>query len=252
VVSIHDVAPSSRPQVEVLLEMLTAIGVRRRSLLVIPNFRGEQSLERHDDFCRWLRERQREGDELVQHGYEHVGVGRPRSAAERFQNRWFTQGEGEFLSLEHAEAFDRIARGKALMDRAGLNAVGFVAPAWLINDVGLRTARSLGFQYTNSYLTIRDLQRERTHWAPSLVFGPGRLNEDLGVALQRYLSPLVGRSAVVRIVLHPPCLDCHARLAQVFSMIASQTRGHTPATYLQVLSDLRGASPSAVSNRHAH
>jgi predicted deacetylase len=232
--------------------MLSAIGVRRRSLLVIPNLRGEESLDRHDDFCHWLRHRQREGDELVLHGYEHIGVGRPRNAAERFQNRWFTQGEGEFLSLEYAEAFDRIARGKALMDRAGLDAVGFVAPAWLINDAGLRAARTLGFQYTNSYLTVRDLPGERTHWAPSLVFGPGHLNEDLGIALQRRLSPLLGRSAVVRIVLHPPCLDCQARLAQVFSVIASQARDRIATTYLQVLSELRRPSIAAASKRHAH
>jgi predicted deacetylase len=252
VVSIHDVAPSSWPRVARLLEILAAMGVTRRSLLVIPNFRGEESLDRHGDFCRWLRQRHAEGDELVLHGYEHVAVGEPRTPGERFRNRWFTKGEGEFLSLEYGLAFERIARGKALMDGAGLHSRGFVAPAWLINEEGLRAARRHGFEYTNSYLTLRDLSRERTHWVPSLVFGPGHLNEDLGVALQRRLSTLLARCAAVRIVLHPPCLDHDARLAQVLTIIAAGIRDREPATYLQLLSELRRPAALGARNEHAH
>jgi predicted deacetylase len=252
VVSIHDVSPSSWSRVDRLLDILAAIGISRRSLLVIPNFRGEESLERHDDFCQWLRQRQESGDELVLHGHEHIAVGRPRTAAERFRNRWFTQGEGEFLSLAYAEAFERIAHGKALMDGAGLNTLGFVAPAWLINDDGLRAARSHGFQYTNSYQTLLDLPHERTHWVPSLVFGPGHLNEDVGIALQRRLLPLLGRCAAIRIVLHPPCVDHDTRLSHVLSIIASQIRDRQPVTYLQLLSELRRPSTIAVRNEHAH
>ena len=154
VVSVHDVAPQTQARVVQLLEMLAAIGVGYRSLLVIPNFRGKGSLDAHGEFCAWLCERRHQGDEIVLHGYEHVGVGRPRNAPERFRNRWFTQDEGEFLSLEYDEAFDRIARGKSMMERAGLHPRGFVAPAWLVNDTGLKAARDLGFQYTNSYLTV--------------------------------------------------------------------------------------------------
>src|SRR5947207_13339927 len=118
VVSVHDVAPPTQSRVERLVDRLTAIGVAHRSLLVIPNFRGEGSLDSHDDFCAWLRARRQQGDEIVLHGYEHISVGQPRNASERFRNRWFTQGEGEFLSLEYDQAFDRIARGKTMMDRA--------------------------------------------------------------------------------------------------------------------------------------
>lgn len=252
VVSIHDVSPGSRPRVEPLLEMLSSIGVSRRSLLVIPNFRGEGSLDEHGEFCAWLRDRLAHGDEPVLHGYEHVAVGHPRTAAEHFRNRWFTQGEGEFLSLEYAEAFDRIARGKAMMDRAGLPAQGFVAPAWLVSDAGLRAARALGFQYTNSYLTVADLARSRTHWVPSLVFGPGHLNEDVGVSLQRRLAPLLATCAAVRIVLHPPCLDHRPRLRTVLSLIEAQRRDREPATYLDLLRSLRRHPPAAARESHAH
>lgn len=251
VVSVHDVAPQTRPRVARLLDLLAAIGVERRSLLVIPNFQGQGSLDVHDDFCAWLRERRQQGDEIVLHGYEHIGVGRPRNAGEHFRNRWFTQGEGEFLSLEYDAAFDRIARGKAMMERAGLHPRGFVAPAWLVNEGGLRAARDLGFQYTNSYLTVGDLARHRTHWVPSLVFGPGHLNEDLGIALQRRLSRLLAGRPAIRVVLHPPCVDDQPRLASLQSLITSQLEDREPATYLQLLASLRREAWSA-GDGHAY
>jgi predicted deacetylase len=239
VVSVHDVTPASRPHVESTLELLTALGIDRRSLLVIPNVRGERPLDADEDFCAWLHRRRQDGDEIVLHGYEHVGVGRPRNSGERFRDRWFTKGEGEFLSLDYHAALDRIACGKAMMERAGLYPQGFVAPAWLINRDGLRAARDLGFQYSNSYLTVADLARERTHWVPSVVFGPGRLDEDLGVALQCRLAFLIARCPVVRVVLHPPCVEHRARFARVLSLLDAQRRVREPVTYLQLLEDLR-------------
>jgi len=252
VVSVHDVAPQTKPRAARLLDLLAAIGVEHRSLLVIPNFRGQGSLDVHDDFCAWLRDRRQRGDEIVLHGYEHVGVGQPRHAGERFRNRWFTQGEGEFLSLQYDAAFDRIARGKAMLERAGLHPLGFVAPAWLVNEGGLRAARDLGFQYTNSYLTVGDLARGRRHWVPSLVFGPGHLDEDLGVALQLRLARFLARGSAIRVVLHPPCVDDQARLARVLSLIESQLQDRRPATYLQLLESLRCNAVSAARDGHAY
>jgi predicted deacetylase len=251
VVSVHDVAPQTRPRVARLLDLLATIGIEQRSLLVIPNFQGHGSLDVHEDFCAWLRDRREQGDEIVLHGYEHVGIGQPRNAGERFRNRWFTQGEGEFLSLEYDAAFDRIARGKAMMERAGLHPRGFVAPAWLVNQDGLRAARDLGFQYTNSYLTVGDLARGRTHWVPSLVFGPGHLDEDLGIAVQRRLSRLLAGRPAIRIVLHPPCVDHQPRLASVQSMIEAQLEDRQPATYQQLLASLRREPSSAGGDGHA-
>ena len=246
VVSVHDVAPQTRTNVERLLELLATIGVERCSLLVIPNFRGEASLDANDGFCAWLRERRQQGDEIVLHGYEHVGVGLPRTSGERFRNRWFTRDEGEFLSLEYDAAFSRIARGKAMMERVGLHPRGFVAPAWLVNEGGLMAARDLGFQYTNSYLTVADLVRDRTHWVPSLVFGPGQLDEDLGLALQRRLSRLLSGRPALRVVLHPPCVDHPVRLEGVQSLIESQMKTRRASTYLELLASLRrGASSGA-------
>ena len=133
----------------------------------------------------------------------------------------------------------------------GLDVRGFIAPAWLINAAGLRAARDCGFEYTNSYLRFIDLARDRSCFAPSLVFGPGNLNEDLGISLQRRLSRLLACWSVVRVVLHPPCIDQPARFERILSMIRTQMAGHRPVTYLELLSRLRSSEPVAEGDRRA-
>jgi predicted deacetylase len=252
VVSVHDVAPSTRAQVERMLDQLAALGVTRRSLLVIPNFRGASPIDRDEPFCAWLRARSGTGDEIVLHGYEHIAVGAPRTARERFKNRWLTQSEGEFLTLDYGAALARIARGAAMLKRANLEAHGFVAPAWLITPGGLRAALESGFEYSNSYASLIDLARQRSYTVPSLVFGPGHLNEDLGVALQRYVSRVMARCPRVRVVLHPPCVDHRGRFAHITSMIAEQAQTHQPVTYLDLLAGLRASPATAPAGRHAY
>src|SRR5690349_5510528 len=97
IVSIHDVTPPQWLRVREILERLSFVGVRRRSLLVIPNFRGEWGVNEHPDFVKWLGDCSREGDEIVLHGYEHVEVQRAKGIRDRIKNRLYTKGEGEFL-----------------------------------------------------------------------------------------------------------------------------------------------------------
>jgi len=246
VLSVHDVAPPHRERVDRILDLLTTIGVPRRSLLVVPNYHGQSRIDQDHEFSSWLRHRQDEGDEIVLHGYDHLDARPPRDRSERFKHRWFTRGEGEFLSLSYWEARDRIARGRTLLTEAGIRAEGFVAPSWLINEDGMQAARDLGFQYTNSYQRFTDLAAGHSHWAPSLVFGPGHLNEDVGIGLQRLLSPVLARYRIARVILHPPCIDHAGRLAQVVSMIRDQLRHHQPVTYMDLLAGLRSSPLSGV------
>jgi predicted deacetylase len=239
VVSIHDVAPPFVDRVRRMLNKLTDIGVFHRSLLVIPNYHGQWRIDQHPEFCEWLRQQQGQGDEIILHGYEHIGVGTPKTLSDRFKNRWGTVGEGEFLCLDYAEARDRLQRGLDLFKSLGIASDGFVAPAWLLNDAGLRAMRDLGFQYTNSYMKFLDLATGVSHLAPSLVFGPGALNEDLATNMQRPLSKLLEYSAIVRVVVHPPCIDNAGRFERILSMTKTQMSGHLPVTYGELLRRLR-------------
>jgi hypothetical protein len=169
-----------------------------------------------------------------------VGVGAPHGFADRFRNRWFTDHEGEFLSLDYRAARDRIERGLSLAREVGLDVRGFIAPAWLLSAAAQRAARDCGFEYTNSYFRFTDLPRRSSRVVPSLVFGPGHLNEDLGVALQRPLARLLTHRPIVRVVLHPPCIDHAGRFERILSMIHTHlASGHRPVTYLELLTWLR-------------
>src|SRR5512144_1309048 len=108
VVSVHDVTPPTQDQVRRMRDLLDDIGVTRCSLLVIPNFRGRHPIDADAGFCAWLAGLRDRGDEIVLHGFEHVEVVAPTRVTERFKNRWYTKGEGEFLALDAAEAHARI------------------------------------------------------------------------------------------------------------------------------------------------
>ena len=120
--------------------------------------------------------------------------------------------------LSYWEALDWIARGKTLLTEAGIRAEGFVAPSWLINEDGMQAARDLGFPGHHSDQRFKTSRRSLAR-APSLVFGPGHLNEDVGIGLQRLLSPALARYRIARVILHPPCIIDAGRLAQAVSMI---------------------------------
>lgn len=241
VVSIHDVAPAYWSQTKAIVEHLDGIGVKRQSLLVIPNFRGREPISENLPFLDWLRERRHQGDEILLHGYEHVGVGTPVTIMEKIRARWQTQGEGEFLTLTYNEASRRIKLGMKMLGDASIEATGFVAPAWMINPDGLRAATDLGFQYTNNYFNVQDLTTRRSFIVPSLVFGPGALNEDLGIALQTMLSKFLHRAPVLRVILHPPCVENPARFEKILSILKTQRLDREPITYSELLNHSKGS-----------
>lgn len=247
IVSIHDVAPPYWGQVESILKALWRLGVCRRSLLVIPDFRGRWRVDENREFAEWLRERQRQGDEIILHGFEHVELHKPRGAWDKIRNQLCTRGEGEFLTLTYSEARNRIERGLAILKAAGVESRGFVAPAWLINRSGLAAVKDLGFEYTNSYSSVTDLVAGRSRFVPSLVFGPGRLNEDASLLFQRLASKLIRWQAAVRVVIHPPCIEHNRRFQGILALIREQLLRHRPRTYSEFVKDWREHAASLLA-----
>ena len=149
-VSIHDVTPALDERVRTLWAMCRARGVTP-ALLVVPNWHGEWPLDRSPAFVQWVRECVDNGAEVLLHGERHDEAGTPRGWRDAARAWGKTAREGEFLTLEEPAARERIDRGLALFSRLGLDAVGFVPPAWLartgcvraVAAAGLRSARTM-------------------------------------------------------------------------------------------------------------
>src|SRR5207237_10938361 len=170
-VSIHDVAPSTKPVVDKIISELTQKGVHHCSLLVVPDYHHQGASMQDRQFVSWLRNLEAAGNEIVIHGYFHERPPRARqSFVERFVTQIYTQGEGEFYDLGYDEAFRRIKTARDEFQAAGLKPRGFVAPAWLLSSEAERAARDADMEYTNRLRTVRDLRSGATFAARSLVY----------------------------------------------------------------------------------
>ena len=216
-VSIHDVSPPFRSEIELALEMCHARGCKP-ALLVVPNFHGEHPLEGDAAFCSWLRELQAEGHEIFLHGFFHAAGaprlrddGRPGSAASRFfAQRVVSGGEAEFSDVSPDEARARLVAGERILGDAGLTIDGFIPPAWSMPRWMLDLLAERRVAYTEEHLTIHAPAEKRKR--PSLVLNyasrtPGRLLSS--VAFCRVAKP--ARVALpARIAIHPG--DMRSRL----------------------------------------
>ena len=171
IVSVHDVAPTTRAAVEEIVAELSRHRIPVCSLLVIPNYHHRGSSTEDQGFVRWLRDLETQGHEIVIHGYFHErphrnGEGLP----EKFLTRLYTKGEGEFYDLDYDEAFRRITQAREEFVRAGLTPRGFIAPAWLLGSAAERAATEAEMEYTTRLTGVRDLRSGDNFPARTLVY----------------------------------------------------------------------------------
>src|SRR6478735_7158439 len=141
--SIHDVSPRFENEVAGLMDLLAPHVGNRLAMLVVPNHWGNAPIIPGSPFARRLRSWAEQGIEIFLHGFTHRDEAQHSGAANRVRARFMTASEGEFLGLSGADAFARIAEGRALIEGViGRPVDGFVAPAWLYGN-GAREALRL-------------------------------------------------------------------------------------------------------------
>ena len=205
IVSVHDVAPTTRQPVEQIIEALSRHGVSSCSLLVIPNYHHRGSSTDDRDFVRWLRELEAQGHEIVIHGYFHE---RPRREAEslrgKFFNRFYTNNEGEFYDLDYEEAFRRITRAREDFAAAGLTPRGFIAPAWLLGPAAERAAAAADMEYTTRLTGVRDLRSGSDFAARTLVYSVrSDWRRAASLAWNAALCQHLASAPLARVSIHP-------------------------------------------------
>jgi predicted deacetylase len=233
IVSIHDVAPSSRTVVAEMITELGHRGVRVCSLLVVPDYHHQGLFTKDRQFVSWLRDLELDGHEAVIHGYFHERPRRPKeSLRDRFLTRIYTHHEGEFYDLDYEEALQRIINAREEFRAAGLAPVGFVAPAWLLSEEAERAARDAELEYTTRLHAVRDLRSGEEFAARSIVYSVrASWRRTVSRAWNATLFRLLQNSPLLRISIHPPDYSHPAIWEQIVDLIETAAGSRTATTY---------------------
>ena len=238
VVSIHDVSPLTRDAVSRVLADLSRLGIRRLSLLVVPDHHHRAHITADPAFAPWLRDQIAAGCESALHGYYHQREPRPNETAHtRFFTRLYTAGEGEFFDIPYESARALLARGRdELAQVAGITPAGFIAPAWLLSAEGETAARDLKFAYTTRLKSYSDLANGHTHLTQSLCWS---VRSAWRRAASRVWNPRLFNSLksnpLLRISIHPPDITHPAIWRQIQSLVSSAAQDRTPIAYQDII-----------------
>jgi predicted deacetylase len=233
-VSIHDVTPALAPAV-VRLWSLCADRKLLPALLVVPNWHGDCQLHQHPEFIGWLRDRAAEGAEIVLHGERHDEVGLPRRAADYWRAWGRTAGEGEFLTLTEAQAYERIERGRRYLRHLGLDPVGFVPPAWLAREEGFLAVARAGLSFSEDQRWVRLFPTGDRVPAPVVRWSArstARAWGSVAVAGGRWL--LQRHAPVARLALHPQDLNHPATVRALPRALDKWLSLHQPISYSEL------------------
>lgn len=229
-----------------MLADVARLGVRKLSLLVIPDHHHKGHFLKEPGFCEWLRECAAAGHEAVVHGYFHQ---REPSGAEgawgRLVTESYTAGEGEFYDMEESEAFGRVTRALGEFHEAGLRPTGFIAPAWLLGEAAARGVKRAGFDYTTRIGVVEDLVRHRSYASQSLVYSVrAAWRRAMSVAWNGLLLRVLGDRPLVRVGLHPPDWSHPAIRAHAMKCLARALAGREAITYEDWLGRQRALTES--------
>ena len=203
-VAVHDVAPRTFTRCVELRGWLAELGFERVTLLVIPAPELHPFDSRGPELAAWLHERVDSGDAVAQHGFQHLRTRRAQAP-----RRWLAELQGghaaEFPGLSAPATLAAIDAGRAVLQRAGLDPRGFVAPAYAYTPA-LRHALAERFEWWGELLRLRRVglgaHGRRVLHAPALGLGSSG-------PLKRSLSPGIVRGVaaawpgLLRIDIHP-------------------------------------------------
>jgi predicted deacetylase len=237
IVSLHDAHPGSRAAIAEQIGFLGAYGIKKTSILVVPEWHHEGPFTRDAGFCAAVSTWQQAGHEIVLHGYFHDRrESPPENLSTVFWTRLYTNREAEFLDLPLETARARLEQGRKLFAAQGWNASGFVAPAWLMARGLAGLLREMGFLYTTRLREIVPLQSggepvvsqslcysTRAGWRPLV-----------SCAWNKRLFARLRRTDLVRLSLHPRDLEFPLIRRQVDQIVrACLQQGFQPATYAE-------------------
>jgi predicted deacetylase len=231
-VAVHDIEPATYERCALIRDWLCDLGVDRATLLVIPAADLHPFDARRPDLADWLRERVREGDAVAQHGLQHRQLHRAGPARQAIAG---LQGgrSAEFVGLDEEATRRAVRSGRRVLRLAGLEAHGFVAPAYAYT-APLREELARSFDWWAGLLRVWHGNGTGADGAGSLA-GPA-LGLGSSSAVRRALSPSLVRAGalvqgrLLRLDLHPADFD-HPRHVLALEAVLRRARRRTAITY---------------------
>src|ERR1700683_2399460 len=223
-VALHDIEPATFGRCALIRDWLDDHGVDHVTLLVIPARDLHPLAERSPEMVSWLIERERGGDAIAQHGFQHLRSGARGVGPYQSLRTLNADHESEFLGLDPNETRRAVDAGWRLMKLAGIEPRGFVAPGYAYTPALKRTlserfhwwAALLGLHRThpgngsshraNSGGARVVAESERDLLGPPIsLSSTGRLRRALSPALLRGGALISGTT--LRLDLHPSDLE---------------------------------------------
>lgn len=224
-VSLHDVTPVMFERSRRLTDMIMKRTGPDFTMLVVPDFHSSGRIDRHREFCSWLRELKDAGVEIAQHGLYHLDT------SEKFslKGKLFTKGEGEFLSLAEDEARARIEDGyKIMSDALGESPSGFTAPAWLYSHGTREALKGFPFKWIE-YRWAVQYSGGAMRSIPAVVFATRTKWKRLCSVFWSVTGPLAfSGSRTFRLALH--VRDLPSLENSIYRTLSRSTRGRTCMT----------------------
>jgi predicted deacetylase len=244
VVSLHDVSPITHQACERIVRELSAIGVTRVSLLVVPDHHGRGHFLKAPEFCAWLKERAGEGYEIVTHGYFHRRERREKEDfVQRMTTRVYTADEGEFYDINRSRASELVGRANSELREAGLEPRGFIAPAWLLSEDGETALRDEGCEYTTRLRTVTDLKSGEVYDSQSLCWSVrAAWRRTVSVVWNAVLYRVLSNAPLLRISIHPVDIEHVSVWTQIRCLTVDALDSRTPMTYIEWITAQRSTA----------
>jgi predicted deacetylase len=262
-VALHDIEPATFERCALIRDWLDDHGVDHVTLLVIPARDLHPLAERSPEMVSWLIERERDGDAIAQHGFQHLRSGARGSGSYRSLRTLNADHESEFLGLDPNETRRAVDAGWRVMKLAGIEPRGFVAPGYAYTPALRRT---LGKRF-HWWAALLGLHRAHPASAPyealdgyrasaidasprgesaraGRVRGRDLLGPPIALSstgrLRRVISPVLLRAgalisgATLRLDLHPSDLDDPNHMLALEWVLKRSVRTREAVTYEQL------------------
>jgi predicted deacetylase len=235
-VALHDVEPATFERCALIRDWLCDHHIDRVTLLVIPARDLHPAGERSPRMIEWLKERERAGDAIAQHGFQHLQIRQPSWPLRA--TSWLQGGRAaEFAGLDAGETRRAVDAGWRVLKLAGVEPAGFVAPAYVYTPA-LRETLAARFRWWASLMHVHRTRLRDT--APQDLRAPA-LGLGTSGPVRRTLSPWSLRAGarvcgeVLRLDLHPADLRYPRHMLALDAVLSTEGRRRRAVTYDELL-----------------